>query len=301
LSLEQGISGGAHLSDVLRNHESVFGEFYINIIKSGELSGELENAVTRIREYLEKKMELRRNLINNLTYPAIMVCIGVFVVIFLFLKVLPAIVGMFQQMRITLPLPTRILISTVELMKDYGVFMLIIAIVLLLCVRFLMRYPRIKQRIHKLMLTLPVVGKMVMMTEMERFSHVLSTMLKSGIPLPAALESTSDVARNVVIRENIDNARVAIIEGSELAKVLRQQDVFPKHMIQLAHAGEKTGTLDNMFAKSALFFRKELELYTRNLSSLIEPAIILTLGILVGFIAISILLPIFEMNTMIGK
>ena len=187
LGLEQDIASGFHLSEALKNHPGVFSEFYINVVEAGEMSGEMEKAITRLRKYLEKKLDLKRNLINNMTYPAIMFLIGIAVVSFLFTKVLPVIVKMLQQMRVALPVPTRILISIVQFVKTYGLGLLGIIIIVIICLKLILRNPNIKQSIHWLVLRTPLIGKLILLVEMERFSNILSTMLKSGIPLPSAL------------------------------------------------------------------------------------------------------------------
>jgi len=301
LGLEQDVAAGMHLSEAMKNFPEMFSEFYISLIETGEISGELEMAVSRLREHLDHRIDLKSKLVNNLTYPGLMVVLGISVVIFLFTKVLPVIVKMLNKMHVALPLPTRILIALVEFVRDYGLLFLACILLLIILFRILLRKPALKHAYHRFLLRVPVIGKIQILVEMERFSNVLATMLKSGIPLPNALESSCRVSKNLVIKDSIDRTRIAIIEGTELAKIMRQQGVFPLNMIQFAHAGEKTGTLDRMFARCSTVFQRELDIYSKSLSSLLEPLIILALGIAVGFIAISILLPIFEMNTVVGR
>ncbi len=294
------VSEGSSLYGALAEHPNVFSTLYINIVRAGEASGALDVVLLRLADFLEKQSELRSKVRGAMVYPAIMFLVGIGVLIFMMTFVIPKISKIFEASNKALPLITIILVNISNFFRDNFILVLILFIVLLF---FLYRYIQTddgRRFYDKLILKLPIFGKITSMVAISRFTRTLSTLLSSGIPLLEAIEIGEAVVGNTVYVDNLQEVRINIREGSSFANPLREGGVFPPLVTRMISVGEQTGELDEMLSKIADMYDLQVDTTLSTLTSLLEPIMILIMGMIMGFIVFAILLPILNLTSTIG-
>ncbi len=298
--VKQRVNEGSTLADALGTHPRVFGELYVNMIRAGEHSGALEIVLVRLADFTESQARLRSKLLGTMAYPALMMVIGSLVLGVLFTVVIPKLTKIFEDTKATLPWMTRGLIAFTSFVTQW--WWAILAALVLAVWGFLRwkRSPAGKARWHRFVLTVPVFGRLVRVIAIGRFARTLSTLLKSGVPLLTAMDIVKNVVGNVRLAEVIDQARDAIREGESIAAPLKRSGEFPPLVFHMIAVGERSGALEEMLSNVANAYEAQVDTTVTALTSLLEPLMIVVMGVVVGFIVFSVLTPILQINTIAG-
>ncbi len=294
------VRGGAALSKALDAHPAVFSRFYVGMIRAGEAGGALGAVLARISEFMERSRELRETVKSALIYPSILVLASVTSVMLLLIFVVPQFSQMFEQSGKALPLATQIVVRAGDLLRKYW---WMIPLGLFLAFRYFswqMARPERKFVWDGRLLRLPLAGDLLTKVEVARFARTLGTLLANGIPLLAALTIVKETVGNSVIAAGLEAAREDLKAGLGLSRPLMAQGVFPQLAVHMVGVGEETGRLDEMLTRVADVYDREVSLAVKRLLALLEPVMILGLGLLIGGIILSILLAILKVNSLVG-
>jgi type IV pilus assembly protein PilC len=296
-ALISDIEGGMPLSDALAKHPKIFSSFYVNMVRSGEASGKLTEVFGFLADYLDREYAVVAKVRGALIYPLFVLVALAIAVLFIVVKVLPSILSLFSDIGATLPLPTRILLGTVSFTKKW--WWLLVALFLAILVGFqrLVSTPDGRAWRDAQLLRLPVVGGIVRALLIARVADNLGTLIGAGIPIVRALEVTQDVVGNAVLREVLGKAVSAVQRGEALHETFRASPVFPQTVVQMVAVGERTGRLDSILEHVARFYAREVEMKTASLVALIEPALIIIVGIGVAIFVAAVLLPIYSLTS----
>jgi general secretion pathway protein F len=297
--IREKIRGGKSLSAVLEMHEKDFSPIYVHMVRAGEASGALDQILFRLAEFLEKQLALKNKVTNAILYPALMLIVGISVLFFLMTFVVPKITAVFVSMKQALPWPTVALMSVSRFLADY--WMVIAGLVLgggFLMRRFV-RTETGRMAADRLTLRLPLIGDVARMVSISRLTSTLATMLASGVQLLDALDVSKRVMNNRVLEETVEAARQNIREGETIADPLKRSGEFPALVTHMIAVGERSGEMEEMLRRVSQIYDGEVERVITRLTSLLEPIMILVMGVIVFFIVVAILLPIFEMGQMV--
>jgi general secretion pathway protein F len=290
------IEGGNSLAEALENHPQIFSKLYINMVKAGESGGFLETILSRLAKYLQSTKEIREYLVSVMIYPLILTLVSGISITVLVTFVIPRFARIFTDMKQAIPLPTQIMLSISQSVKDYWwVGLGIIALVYLGLKVYTQNEDR-KWRWDLFKLRWIAVGNLIKKVEIARFSRTLGTLLQSGVPILPALNLVREISQNLAISRAITHIHDRLREGKGISKSLRETDVFPPLAVHMIEVGEETGRLDEMLAKVAETYEENVQTSVKRFVSLLEPLIILVMGLIVGFIVISMLLAIFSIN-----
>jgi general secretion pathway protein F len=299
--IRERVNQGTALAEALSEHPYMFSELYVNMVRAGEATGNVDVVLRRLADYLQGQRTLRRKVVSALTYPALMIGIGLIVVSILMAVVVPKITTMLADMNQTLPTPTRILILISDLFKNWWwAGFLGIAAISAIFERVYRRSDKGRLWIDRTLLRLPIVGELLRKQAVARFTRTLSTLLQSGVPAVQSLEITKTVVGNRVIADATDTIRKRILEGTDIATPLKQTGVFPAVVGYMVNVGEQSGELEQMLDRIATAYDEEIDITTERLTSVLEPIMIVFLAVVVGYIVISIVLPILQIGQ-IGK
>jgi len=296
--VRQDVESGSTLADSLRKHPKVFNSLFCNMIAAGESGGILDTILQRLAAYIEKAVKLKAAVRSAMVYPVAVITIAIGVVVIILWKVIPTFAMLFQGLGATLPLPTRI---TIGVSNFLGRFMPLLVLAGGAVAFFLNRYYKTykgRRQIDQFTLKLPVLGDLMRKIAVARFCRTLGTLIQSGVPILEGLEITARTSGNAVIEDAIMATRKSIEEGKTIAGPLEETGVFPSMVVQMISVGEQTGALDTMLSKIADFYEDEVDEAVENLMALLEPVMILFLGIMIGGIVISMYMPMF---TLLGK
>ena len=299
--ITRSVEDGTSLSESMDRHPQMFPVLYRSMIRVGEASGNLGKLLSSIASANDAKEELKHQITSALAYPVVLMIASVGVVMFMMMWVIPAFVSVFEKANIPLPLPTRIVVTISDFLKFHwgALFSLIAAAII--GFKLALRLNPVKYKWDQFWLSVPVIGKLEKRIEVTRWGRNFSLMLSSGIPILKALEVSRALTTNAVFEETLRFAPDAVQIGGKLASALERNSVFPSDVIQMVTTGENSGTLDKMLMKVADFYAQLVSRSLRKLTSVIEPIFILLMGGIVGFIMLSILLPIFDMIKILGS
>ncbi|MGB7054241.1 MAG: type II secretion system F family protein [bacterium] len=295
------VEGGLSLADALRRQPKVFDNLYVNMVESGETGGALDVILVRLANYLEKSAALIRKIKGAMIYPVIILSVAIVAIAILLIFVIPVFASMFEGVGAELPTMTRLVVGLSNLMKVWTVPLVIILIAVFTILRRWHKTESGAKAIDPLLLKLPVFGGLLRKQAIARLSRTLSTLLSSGVPIIDALEITAKSSGNWLIEDAILKARTSIKGGENIADPLSKTAVFPPMVTQMIAIGEASGGLDEMLAKVADFYDAEVDQAVENLTAALEPVIMVVLGGVVGFIVISMYLPIFQLATTITE
>jgi len=298
--IKQKVESGETFADALRKHPKVFDELYTNMIEAGEVGGILDKILIRLAEYMEKAMALKGKVKSAMVYPAAIVTVAVAVVIFLLVFVIPMFGEMFADFGQKLPWPTQIVLNLSDFVitKWYLVFVLPV-VVFVLFFKF-RATERGKILTDQLSLKLPVLGPLIQKVAVAKFTRTMGTLIASGVPIIEGLNITARTAGQKVIEKAVLEIIDDIKQGKGLAEPLKEQGVFPMMVVQMIEVGEQTGALDAMMNKIADFYDEEVDTAVEALTSLLEPALMVFLGVVVGFVVVAMYMPIFKMGEVVG-
>lgn len=297
--IREDVEGGSTFAGALRKHPETFNELYTNLVVAGEEGGILDNILIRLANYIEKAEALKKKVKSALVYPGVIVTVAVLVVMILMIFVIPVFETMFKSAGQSLPLPTLIVLTISKFVKKYILLFIPTVILLVYLFRRFYRTESGKTLIDRLLLKLPVFGILLKKVSVARFARTLGTLVSSGVPILDGLSIVSKTAGNRTIETAILDARASIREGETIAEPLNRSGIFPPMVIQMISVGESTGALDSMLAKIADFFEEEVDVAVGNLTSLLEPFLMIFLGVVIGGVVVSMYLPIFQMASAI--
>jgi type IV pilus assembly protein PilC len=300
-SIKTDLEKGSSLSESMKKNKEM-PEMLVNMVEVGESSGNLDNVMIRMADYYDNSYKLNKKIKGSLTYPGMIAVVSVIVVNLLVIFVLPTFVGMITSSGGELPLPTRIVMRISNFMGKYGLILLLGTILLIILFRmYIKANDEIAEEIDRTKLKIPIFGQIFKQIDTARFARTFSTLMSSGMPVLSSIDICSRVADNILIKNVLRNTSEDIRKGSSIGMSLEAQGVFPTMLTQMIVIGEETGTLDSIMEKTAQFYDNEVETATQQLSSLIEPVIIVVLAVVVGFIVIAMLLPMFSMYDAISN
>lgn len=291
------IKEGSAFHSALAKHPKVFATIFVHLVRAGEVSGNLDVILNQYSGYLQRTSQLRGKVRAAVTYPIFILSFAMLMVIGMVWKLVPMFQKTYEEFGVDLPLPTRMLVSMSDGIRNHTFLFLLISIGIILLVRSFGRSGKGRIWIDNFKLNMPVFGLLLKYATMSRFARTLGILIGSGLPILECLEIVGRVSGNTVIEKALFNSRLAIQQGSGVAEALRASGAFPEIIIQMVDTGERTGKLDSLLLKSAEFYDQQAEETASILTSLLEPVLIIFLGAIVGFILISIFLPIF----MLGK
>jgi type IV pilus assembly protein PilC len=286
--IAENVKAGASFSGAAKAHPEAFPPVYLGMLESAELTGNLDKVLDQLSEYLEREMEARRKVISALTYPAIIGLMSVVTVAVMAIFVLPRFEDFFDSLDATLPLPTRMLLATSGFVSGHWYLFPILLLALAGFGLWTVRSMKGRNLRDRMILSIPVVGDLVTHAILERFCRVLSSMSNAGVPIPEALAVTTDGTNNVVWKEKLSGAREAMMRGEGLAHPMAETGLFPAAARQMFRVGEETGTLDVQLETAANYFERELDYKITRFTNMFEPAVIVFMGLVVGFVAIAL-------------
>ena len=300
--IRKSLEGGVTLSKCFEKYPELFDNVYVNLIKAGEASGKLDVFLLKIVESLEKKENIKKKIKSALMYPSIMFTVAIVVSAFMLIKVVPVFAKMYDGMGIQLPAATATIMSMSDFLRGTGGKILFFGIIGFI---FIFRYltaknEKIKYAWHKQVLKLPIFGDMILKSMLARISLIMGNLSAAGVNLLESIEISKSVSTNVVVLESLENVKKGVFSGDTLTKLFLKDPLFPPTFAQLISVGEQTGQLDEMFGSVARYYEAEFDTTVDNLSSLIEPIMIVFMGIMIGGLMIAMYSPIFNVGALIG-
>lgn len=293
----KSIDNGQSLAVSLSRHPRVFDSFYINMIRVGEESGTLEENLEKLALEFEKSYELRKNVKAAMIYPSIILSAVIVLSTALTFFILPKILPIFKTLDVQLPLTTRVLIRFTEIIQNYGFYILAAMVILVVFLGFISRIRLIKILIHKIILKLPIAGVISRDVNLSHFSRTLGILLKSGVPIVKALDITGTTLKNSVYRKELEKVAADVQKGKPISDYLKKKEtLFPLMVSRMVGVGEKTGNLEESLLYVGNFYEEEVARTLKSLSTILEPILLLIIGLAVGFIALAIISPIYEIT-----
>jgi general secretion pathway protein F len=294
--IRDSVNEGNSLGEALSRYPTLFSPLFINMVAAGEKSGALEEVLSRLADILERRVQLLGKIRSAIAYPAMMAAVAVGVVVFLLSYVVPSITRLFTEINQQLPLPTRLLMGASDAVRTYFILVLALPCIVGIGIYGLCRTRDGKLRMDRIKLALPLFGPLLLKLEVARLTQTLGTCIKSGIPVTTALEIARRVVQNQVVSDAVGKIEEQIQRGDTVASAIRSTGMFPPVVFHLLATGQMTGSLENSMTDIAEMYEAEVENSVKTLTTLLEPLILLVMGAVVGFIVLSILLPIYEIN-----
>lgn len=293
--VEQELREGNPLSEAVSKHSKIFTPMFTNMVRAGEVSGNLDETLERLAEHFEKQHYTRQKIVGALTYPMVIGVVAIAVVIFLLVGVVPTFVTMFADMGAELPTITKFVLGASGFMQQFWWLIAIILIVIIVLITYVRKNKETKYYLDYMLLRMPLFGKMMQKAVLARMMRTLSSLFTSSVPILQAMQIVEKVVENEVVAKVIRDSRSSLEKGRSMTEPMKAHWAFPPLVTQMISIGESSGALDSMLTKIAEFYEKEVETVTDQLKSLIEPIMIVILASLVGTIVLAIMVPMFEM------
>ncbi|MGB7972633.1 MAG: type II secretion system F family protein [Candidatus Deferrimicrobiaceae bacterium] len=300
LKVKEDVESGSTFADALEKHPKVFDELFVNLVSAGEVGGILDTILARLAAYIEKAMKLAKQVKSAMVYPSTILAVALIVTTVLLLYVIPIFGQMFQDFGAALPAPTMIVLAISAYTRKYFLLGLALIVVLVLGIRWYYKQEGGRRRIDSFLLRVPIFGDLLRKIAVARFSRTLGTMVSSGVPILESMDIVAKSAGNKIIEEAIVKARASISEGKTISEPLAESKVFPVMVTQMVSVGEATGALDTMLNKIADFYDDEVDAAVGALTSLLEPMLMIFLGVVIGGLVIAMYLPIFKLAGVVG-
>jgi general secretion pathway protein F len=300
LGVRSRVMEGHTLAEGLADFPQAFPELYRATVAAGEQSGHLDAILERLADYAETRQQLRQRVMHALIYPTILTVLAVLIVSGLLVYVVPQVVGVFENTGQQLPGLTAALIAMSDFLRAHGLVLLGILIVLFIAARRILRQPGPQRRYHRFLLRVPIVGRLTRGINTARFTRTLSILAGSGVPVLESLRIAGEVINNIPMREAVEETSLRVREGAPIAASLSASRLFPPMTLHLISSGEASGELENMLERAAVNQEREVDSLIATMLSILEPALILLMGALVLMIVLAILMPIFELNQLVG-
>ena len=300
LKVKEDVESGSTFADALGKHPHVFDELFVNLVSAGEVGGILDTILSRLAAYIEKAMKLAKQVKSAMVYPSTILAVALIVTVVLLVYVIPIFGDMFKDFGATLPLPTQFVMAISGYTRKYFLVGVVLLVLLVMGIRWYYKQENGRRRIDRLLLRVPIFGDLLRKIAVARFSRTLGTMVSSGVPILESMDIVAKSAGNKVIEEAILRARTSISEGKTIAEPLADSKVFPIMVTQMVSVGEATGALDTMLNKIADFYDDEVDAAVGALTSLLEPMLMIFLGVVIGGLVIAMYLPIFKLAGVVG-
>ena len=295
----RSVEEGSTLAEALRRHPRTFDDLFVNLVDVGETGGILDTVFQRLAAYIEKAAALKRKVKSAMIYPSSIIGVAFLVIIFMLTFVIPVFTKMFKDLGADLPLPTLVVVWLSEFVRSYILLIIAGAIGCVFALRAYYRTENGRSTIDALLLKFPVIGTLIRKVAVARFTRTLGTLVSSGVPILEGLRITARTAGNKVVEKAVMQCRAAVTAGKTLAEPLKASGVFPPMVIQMISVGEQTGALDAMLSKIADFYDDEVDTAVGALMALLEPVMIVVLGVIIGGLVVAMYLPIFKLVTLI--
>ncbi|MBI4354356.1 MAG: type II secretion system F family protein, partial [Candidatus Omnitrophica bacterium] len=299
-AVTQQVQAGASLSEAFAKHPRAFSEFFANMVKAGESSGRLDEILDRLAGYLEKADVLKRKVQSSLFYPALVSLLAFSITTFLVVVVVPKFKDIFTSLGGKLPMPTQLLLTASDVLRQYFPVMIGLAVMMAAALRMFLATPIGRAWFDGVKLHVPLIGPLLQKVAIARFARTLGTLSRSGVPILTSLEIVAKTVGNTLLEQAALAARSSIREGANIADPLAKSRIFPPMVTRMIAIGEKTGELERMLSKIAEFYENEVDAAVNALTSLIEPIIITVLGLVIGSIVIALFLPVFKISQLIS-
>jgi type IV pilus assembly protein PilC len=298
-AIRRDVKGGLSLTDAISKHPNIFNKLYINMIRAAEVGGILDIILDRLAGFLEKEMEIKGKIKSAMMYPIIVLCFAGVMVVLLFMLVLPRFKEIFLSMNVPMPPVTQALFDMSDWVIKYWWVLLISVVGAIVSFKQYNKTTKGRYNIDKVKLKVPIFGDLALKMAVSRFARTFGTLIASGVPMMRSMEIIGETSGNAVLAEAITNARNAIREGAKISQPLSSSGLFPSMVTHMIDVGEETGRLSEMLVKVSDFYDNEVDAMVKGLTSLLEPMLIVFMGVVVGFIAISVMAPIFKLVTSI--
>ena len=300
--IRKSLEGGITLSKCFEKYPLIFDSIYINLIKAGEASGKLDVFLMKLVESLEKREKVKKKIKSALTYPVVMFTVAITVMVFMLIKVVPVFAEMYEGMGVALPTPTAVIMTASNFMRGSGGLTLgIVTIILFVIFKYTTtKIPAIRYKWHQRVLKMPVFGDMILKSLIARISLIMGNLSSAGVNLLESIEIAKAVSNNDVVTLALENVKKGVFSGDTLTKLFLKEPVFPPTFSQLISVGEQTGNLDEMFTSVSNYYEEEFDTSVDNMSSLIEPIMIVFMGLMIGGLMIAMYSPIFNVGAIIG-
>ncbi|HJM16238.1 MAG TPA: type II secretion system F family protein [Flavobacteriales bacterium] len=300
--IRKSLEGGVTLSKCFEKYPQYFDNIYVNLIKAGEASGKLDVFLLKIVESLEKKEKIKKKIKGALMYPSIMFTTAILVSAIMLIKVVPVFAKMYEGMGVALPKPTEIIMSMSDFLRGTGGLVLFLSIISFTVAFKILttKNEAIRFKWHKQVLKMPIFGDLILKSLLARISLIMGNLSAAGVNLLESLEIAKSVSTNVVVSEALENVKKGVFSGDTLTKLFLKEPLFPPTFSQLISVGEQTGQLDEMFNSVAAYYEEEFDTAVDNMSTLIEPIMIVFMGIMIGGLMIAMYSPIFNVGSIIG-
>jgi type IV pilus assembly protein PilC len=289
VGVRESLITGETFSEALRPYETLFPKFYVDMVRAAELTGSLDDVLRELSGYIKRDLEARNKVKSALVYPSVILVMAIGTVVVLSTFVLPRFKTFFQSFHATLPLPTRMLITFTGFIANDWVYIVAVLALMVAIPMALVRTYRGRRTKDRLLLRIPVIGPVMLYAIVERFCRLLATMMQAGVPLPEAMGVLGDATKNVVFQEGLADVHGAMMRGEGLARPMSDTKIFPGAVIQMIKVGENTGTLNEQLGVGSDYYGQELEYKIQRLTSLFEPAVIIFMGVAVGFVAVALI------------
>ena len=301
--IRRSLEGGVTLSKCFSKYPKIFDNIYVNLIKAGEASGKLDLFLLKLVQSLEKKEKIKKKIKGALMYPGVMFTVAITVMVFMLIKVVPVFAEMYSGMGVALPTPTAVIMNASDFMRGSGGLTLLICVIIFyFSFKFVTtKIPSMKYRWHARVLKLPVFGPMILKSMLARIALIMGNLSAAGVNLLESLEIAKSVSDNVVVTEALENVKKGVFSGDTLTKLFLKEPLFPSTFSQLISVGEQTGSLDEMFTSVASYYEEEFDTAVDNMSTLIEPIMIVFMGTMIGGLMIAMYSPIFNVGSIIGS
>ncbi|MGE5216502.1 MAG: type II secretion system F family protein [Chloroflexota bacterium] len=299
-TIKSDVEGGSTFADALRKHPKIFDDLYVNMVEAGEAGGILNTILNRIALFIEKANRLKKKVKGAMIYPCAIVGVAVIVVAVLMIFVIPVFAELYGSMGKALPLPTQICINISNWFVSYWYVLVAAGVGVFMSISFYYKTEQGRMNIDRLLLRMPIIGDLLRKVAVARFSQNMALLLSSGVPILDGLAITGKTAGNKVVEKAILDSRVSISQGKTVAEPLRDSKIFPPLVCQMVAVGESTGGLDTMLKKVAELYEEEVDDAVSNLTAMMEPMIMVVLGVVLGGLVIAMYLPIFQMGSLVG-
>ena len=301
--VRKSLEGGITLSKCFERYPKIFDNVYINLIKAGEASGKLDTFLLKLVDSLEKREKVKKKIKGALTYPVVMFSEAINVTVFMLIKVVPVFAKMYEGMGVALPTPTAVILKASEFMRGSGgLTLLICSIIFYIIFKYLTtKIPAIRYKWHNRVLHMPIFGPMILKSLLARVALIMGNLSAAGVNLLESIEIAKSVSNNDVVTQALENVKRGVFSGDTLTKLFLKEPVFPSTFSQLISVGEQTGNLDEMFNSVSAYYEEEFDTAVENMSSLIEPIMIVVMGTMIGGLMIAMYSPIFNVGSIIGQ
>ena len=301
--IRKSLEGGLTLSKCFEKYPKIFDNIYINLIKAGEASGKLDVFLLKLVESLEKREKVKKKIKSALTYPVVMFVVAITVMVFMLIKVVPIFAEMYSGMGVALPTPTAVIMNASNFLRGTGgLILFLVTVVGFITFRYLTtKIPTIRYKWHQRVLKMPVFGDMILKSLIARISLIMGNLSAAGVNLLESIEIAKQVSNNDVVTQALENVKKGVFSGDTLTKLFLKEPVFPPTFSQLISVGEQTGNLDEMFTSVSSYYEEEFDQSVENMSSLIEPIMIVFMGTMIGGLMIAMYSPIFNVGSIMGQ